>query len=118
MVRVGHTSSGYMNTTAGGGKGLECDKFSETAATTQFINWFEKIYTQLDPADAKDVIKLFHIDSWECGSQNWSSNFAAEFIKRRGYDLLPYLVVLTGTPVNDAATSEKFCTMCGRLLQN
>ncbi len=107
IIRMGHTSTGAVNSTAGGGKGLECDKFSATAATLQFNNWFNKFYTETDPATAKEVIKVFHMDSWECGSQNWSSQFAAEFKKKRGYDLLPYLIVMTGTPVNDAAASEK-----------
>jgi (4-O-methyl)-D-glucuronate---lignin esterase len=107
IVRIGHTSTGAVNSTAGGGKGLECDKFSSAATTLQFNNWFGKFYTETDAALAKQVIKVFHVDSWECGSQNWSKNFAAEFKKRRGYDLLPYLLVMTGTPVNDATTSEK-----------
>lgn len=107
IVRIGHTSTGAVNSTAGGGKGLECDKFSTEATTLQFNNWFGKFYTETDAAVAKEVIKVFHVDSWECGSQNWSSNFAKEFKKRRGYDLLPYLLVMTGVPVTDAATSEK-----------
>lgn len=107
VVRIGHTSAGAVNSTAGGGKGLECDKFSTAATAIQFKNWFEKFYTNTDAALAKEVIKVFHVDSWECGSQNWSSNFAAEFKKKRGYDLLPYLLLMTGIPVTDAATSEK-----------
>ena len=107
IVRIGHTSTGAVNSTAGGGKGLECDKFSTSTAKLQFNNWFGKFYTETDAAVAKEVIKVFHVDSWECGSQNWSSNFTTEFKKRRGYDLLPYLIVMTGTPVTDAATSEK-----------
>ncbi len=86
---------------------MECDKFSTEATTLQFNNWFGKFYTETDAAVAKEVIKVFHVDSWECGSQNWSKNFAAEFKKKRGYDLFPYLLVMTGTPVTDAATSEK-----------
>ncbi len=107
IVRIGHTSTGAVNSTAGGGKGLECDKFSTEATTLQFNNWFGKFYSETDAALAKEVIKVFHVDSWECGSQNWSKNFAAEFKKKRGYDLLPYLLVMTGTPVTDATTSEK-----------
>jgi hypothetical protein len=107
IVRIGHTSTGAVNSTAGGGKGLECDKFSIEATTLQFNNWFGKFYTETDAAIAKEVIKVFHIDSWECGSQNWSKNFAGEFKKKRGYELVPYLLVMTGTPVTDAATSEK-----------
>lgn len=107
IVRVGHTSTGYKNNTGGGGKGLETDKFSTEAITLQFNSWFAKFFTETDPVAAKEVIKFFHMDSWECGSQNWSSNFATEFKKKRGYDLLPYLLVMTGTPVNSAAASEK-----------
>jgi len=59
------------------------------------------------PLLAKEVLKVFHVDSWECGSQNWSDNFTNEFKKRRGYDLMPYLLTMTGVPVESAATSEK-----------
>ncbi|MFN8253975.1 MAG: glycosyl hydrolase [Ferruginibacter sp.] len=107
IVRMGHTSTGAMNNTAGAGKGLECDKFSNAATVLQFNNWFGKFYTETDAALAKEVIKVFHVDSWECGSQNWGENFAAEFKKRRGYNLLPYLPVMAGIPINDAASSEK-----------
>ena len=48
-----------------------------------------------------------HVDSWECGSQNWSDNFAAEFKKCRGYDLMPYLPLLAGIPMESAARSEQ-----------
>ncbi|MBL7744905.1 MAG: DNA-binding protein, partial [Chitinophagaceae bacterium] len=43
----------------------------------------------------------------ECGSQNWSDNFMAEFKKRRGYDLQPFLLTMTGVPIDNAETSEK-----------
>ena len=106
VVRIGHTSTGHKNETAGAGKGLECDKFNPTAIQLQFDNWFGKAFEK-NPALAKEVLKVFHVDSWECGSQNWNSNFKNEFQKRRGYDLTPYLLVMTGVPVVDAATSEK-----------
>jgi alpha-L-rhamnosidase len=107
IVRIGHTSTGQTNATGGAGAGLECDKFNTTAIKLQFDNWFAKACSNTDPALAKEVLKVFHVDSWECGSQNWSNNFAMEFKKRRGYDLMPYLLVMTGIPVTDAATSEK-----------
>lgn len=107
IVRIGHTSTGHTNTTGGAGAGLECDKFNAAAIKLQFDNWFAKAFSNTDPALAKEVLKVFHVDSWECGSQNWSTNFKNEFQKRRGYDLTPYLIVMTGVPVTDAATSEK-----------
>jgi hypothetical protein len=108
IVRIGHTSTGHTNTTGGGGKGLECDKFNATAIKLQFDSWFGKVFEKVGPELTKEVLKVFHVDSWECGSQNWSGNFPGEFKKRRGYDLNPYLLAMTGVPLQDASSSEKF----------
>jgi alpha-L-rhamnosidase/F5/8 type C domain len=107
IIRIGHTSTGHKNETAGGGKGLECDKFNPQAIKLQFNSWFNKIYECVDSNTAKEVIKLFHVDSWECSSQNWSPVFAAEFKKRRGYDLLTYLPLMAGVPIQSAQKSEE-----------
>jgi hypothetical protein len=108
VVRIGHTSTGHTNATGGGGKGLECDKFNPAAIRLQFDNWFALAFSKTNPALAKEVLKIFHVDSWECGSQNWSPSFRNEFQKRRGYDPVPYLLAMTGVPIENAATSEKF----------
>ncbi|TDH27499.1 DNA-binding protein [Segetibacter sp. 3557_3] len=106
ILRIGHTSTGHRNDTGGGGKGLECDKFDERAIRTQFNGWYGQVFEKV-PADlTAAVLKVFHVDSWECGSQNWSPVFRDAFQKRRGYDLLPYLPVLTGLPIESAAFSE------------
>ncbi|MDB5146963.1 MAG: DNA-binding protein, partial [Mucilaginibacter sp.] len=107
IIRIGHTSTGHTNATGGGGIGLECDKFNPEAAKMQFENWFGEAIKQVGPDLAKRVLKIFHVDSWECGSQNWSPVFAAEFKKRRGYDLLPYLPLMAGVPMESAEKSEK-----------
>lgn len=106
IVRMGHTSTGHTNATGGGAKGLECDKFSEETVKIQFDHWFGEAFRKTDPALAKRVLKFMHVDSWECGSQNWSDNFISEFKKRRGYDLTPYLLVYTGTPLESAEKTE------------
>ena len=102
VVRIGHTSTGHTNATAGGGKGLECDKFSEAAVRKQVGNWFGEFMKR----PHHDVVKYMHVDSWECGSQNWSKDFAEEFQRRRGYDLLPWLPVMVGIPIESTAKSE------------
>ncbi|MDO4758349.1 MAG: glycosyl hydrolase [Rikenellaceae bacterium] len=107
LVRLGHTSTGHTNATGGAGIGLECDKFSRAAVSEQIEGWFGAIYRSVDEELAKRVIKLLYVDSWECGSQNWSANFAAEFKARRGYDLKPYLLLYAGIPVESAARSEE-----------
>ena len=107
IIRMGHASTGHMNETGGAGKGLECDKFNPEAVKLQFNSWFGEAIKQAGPDLAAQVLKIFHVDSWECGSQNWSPVFQAEFAKRRGYDLMPYLPVMAGIPIQSAEVSEK-----------
>ena len=97
ILRFGHTTTGHTNATAGGGRGLECDKFSASAVEKQITHWFGAFKKR----PHADVVKYMHVDSWECGSQNWSHHFAEEFLKRRGYDLLPFIPVYAGYPVSN-----------------
>ncbi|RBQ04005.1 glycosyl hydrolase [Pedobacter miscanthi] len=108
ILRVGHTSTGHTNATGGGGMGLECDKFNPEAVKLQFNNWYGEALKHGGPQIAKKVLSIFHVDSWECGSQNWSPVFKAEFLERRGYDLTPYLPIMTGLPVESPLVSENF----------
>ncbi len=98
ILRIGHTSTGHTNATAGGAKGLECDKFSPKTVSKQIDSWFGLFMNR----PHHQAIKYMHVDSWECGSQNWSKNFAQEFQRRRGYDLMPLLPVYAGVPMKDA----------------
>ena len=103
IIRIGHTSTGHTNATAGGAKGQECDKFSRETVSKQVDSWFG-LFKQRPYAN---VIKYLHVDSWECGSQNWGKNFAQEFKARRGYDLIPWLPVMIGIPIESAAKSDE-----------
>lgn len=107
ILRMGHTSTGHTNATGGKGIGLECDKFNPEAIRLQFNSWFGKAVEVAGEDLASRVLKVFHVDSWECGSQNWSSNFRDEFKKRRGYDIYQYLPVMAGIPIENAETSER-----------
>lgn len=107
IIRMGQTSTGHENATAGAARGLEVDKFDPEAVRFQLDHWFGEMLRTAGPELASRVVKILHIDSWECGSQNWSSVFQAEFKKRRGYDLLDYLPVMAGIPIESAETSEK-----------
>lgn len=107
ILRMGHTSTGHVNYVGGGGKGLECDKLNPEVVRFQFDQWFGEAFRQVGPDLAGKVLKRFHVDSWECGSQNWSPVFRDEFEKRRGYDLLPFLPVMAGIPVKNTDFSER-----------
>ncbi len=108
ILRLGHTSTGHRNDTGGAAVGLECDKFNPEAAKLQFDRWFGEIFRQIGPELAGRVLKGFLADSWEAGSQNWSTRFRDEFQRRRSYDLLPYLPTMAGIPVGSAEASERF----------
>ena len=103
ILRMGHTSTGHTNATGGGGRGLECDKFSRPAIRKQLDHWFGEIHAR----SPKSVLTRLHVDSWECGSQNWGEAFDTQFRERRDYDLLPWLPVYAGVPIKDSETTDK-----------
>ncbi|HEU5443573.1 MAG TPA: glycosyl hydrolase, partial [Steroidobacteraceae bacterium] len=98
---------GAQNSAAGGAQGLECDKLSAAAAALQFRSWFGQALERVGPRLAGKVLHVVHVDSWEAGSQNWSPVFAEGFRRLRGYDLLPYIAVMTGVPLVSADVSER-----------
>jgi len=113
--RIASVSTGHDNATGGDGKGLECDKFSRKTVRKQLNGWFNSHFFAPVPGRdslehlqlAKRVLKYMHVDSWECGSQNWSPEFAKEFQKRRGYDICDFLPLLVGFPIDNEETSER-----------
>ncbi|MDT0677601.1 glycosyl hydrolase [Autumnicola musiva] len=107
IMRFGHTSTGQENETGGGGKGLEVDKFDPEAVKFQFQKWFGKSAEIAGANRVPEVLSILHIDSWEAGSQNWSTVFRKEFKERRGYDLVNFLPVMAGVPIESQETSEQ-----------
>lgn len=105
VLRMGHTSTGHTNATGGGGRGLECDKFSRDAIRKQMEQWFGRIYSAAQTS-RHNVVKRLHVDSWECGSQNWSRGFASEFQWRRGYSIIPWLPLYAGVPMESSDKSD------------
>ena len=108
VLRFGHTSTGETNQPAPvTGQGLECDKLSKEAAEAAFNGLMGRLIKTVGPLTGKSLIGT-HIDSWEVGSQNWTPKFREEFRRRRGYDLLPYLPVVTGRVLDNLEISERF----------
>jgi hypothetical protein len=108
VLRMGHTSNGMDNHPAPtGGRGLECDKLSKAGVETVFNAFIREL--ALDTKEvAPGTMVSTHIDSWEVGSQNWTEDFRAEFIRRRGYDPLLFLPTMTGRVVDNLEISERF----------
>ncbi|MCK4373967.1 MAG: hypothetical protein KAX19_01520, partial [Candidatus Brocadiae bacterium] len=108
ILRIGHTATGRTNHPAmPRGRGLEVDKMSRPAMDAFFAGMMQMVIDDCGPLVGR-VLNNALIDSYEVGSQNWTPEFREEFVARRGYDPLPWLVTLTGRVVGSRALSERF----------
>lgn len=103
LLRMGHTSTGQTHATDGKGMGLEVDRFSPAAVKKLFDSWYAPLLNR----PHGDVVSYLYIDPREWGSQNWGCQFAEEFKVRRSYDLIPYLPVMAGVPLESASRYEQ-----------
>jgi hypothetical protein len=120
IFRFGYTigDHAYVSTSSEGWGGFAIDVYSATA----FQNYWNAVVEPLI-LDAESVAKenggsspvtrhpslhYLHTDSWEIELANWTPTLRAEFQKRHGYDLLPWLPVLAGKIVNSRDESDRF----------
>lgn len=103
LLRMGHTSTGQTHAADGKGMGLEVDCFSPAAVKKLFDSWYAPLLNR----PHGDVVSYLYIDPREWDSQNWGYQFAEEFKARRGYDLIPYLPVMAGVPLESASRYEQ-----------
>jgi hypothetical protein len=84
--------------------GPEVDKLDADAVRRFATSFYGRHRRAIGNAGALGIALT---DSWEAGQQNWTPTMLAEFEKRRGYDLRPWLPVLTGAIVGDVERSER-----------
>ncbi len=126
IMRFGRTTTGQTTRPApAAGLGFESDKFSRAALDAHFHAYEDPLLRRLGPDSpvGDSGLTMLHFDSWEMSSQNWSAQFRQEFIKRCGYDPLPYLPAMTGHVVGSVEQSERFLwdlrqTASALLIQN
>jgi hypothetical protein len=53
-------------------------------------------------------VRNLYLASYEVRGQLWSPGFAAEFRRRRGYDVTPYMPAIFGARVGDGDQTERF----------
>ena len=109
VLRLGHTTTGSENAPApASGRGLECDKLSPEGIDANFAGMMAKLTQDAGPPSTSKALVATHIDSWENGSQNWTARMREEFLRRRGYEITPYLPVMTGRAVASPEISDRF----------
>jgi hypothetical protein len=108
ILRVGYTSSGAMvSTSSDTWKGLAIDYLDRGALETYWRRVLAPLIDDVRPYLGRSL-KYMVTDSWEVGGVNWTARFRDEFHRRRGYDPLPYLPIVTGRILDDCAISNRF----------
>lgn len=110
VVRFGYSLMGINNHPASPeATGLEVDKLDPVAIKKYFDNYLDQYKDATGGLmGSKGGLQFMITDSWEAGAQNWTANLPAEFQKRRGYSIIPWLPVLTGQVIKSAQASEQF----------
>lgn len=109
VMRLGSALTGRENHPASPeATGLEVDKLDKVAVR-KYIDTYLDMYKDAtgDRLGAKGLEYMI-LDSYEAGHMTWTKDMPAEFQKRRGYSLVPYIPVLSGRVVRSAEASEKF----------
>ena len=108
VVRLGYASNGIGPRPATpAGAGLEVDKLSKPALARFFAGYVDKVLARLGPVSPKGGLNNVLVDSYEVGCQNWTDGFEHIFKERRGYDIVPWLPILTGRIVASPAETER-----------
>ena len=108
VFRFGYNLLGKQNgPVETAGKGLEADKLSREAMT-HYYNDYLAIMDKASGHRLGSTVKYLMIDSYEAAKGTWTPDLPEEFRARRGYDLIPWLPVLTGIPVGSAEQSDNF----------
>ena len=109
VLRLGYSLLGITNHPASPeATGLEVDKLSRPAVKAYFENYLDQYKDATGGLMGKRGLQYVVTDSWEAGTQNWTGDLPAEFAKRRGYAIYPWLPVLVGHIVESSEASDRF----------
>ena len=109
VIRLGYSLTGKQNSPASPeATGLEVDKLNPTFVKNYFDNYLDQYKDATGGLMGKRGLKYIITDSWEARVANWTDNMMDEFKKRNGYDMTPWLPVLTGHVVESAEASDRF----------
>ena len=74
---------------APGAAGSILDHMNQSAVTRYLNHMYDAIQAKTGPLSR--WLRSFFVDSMELEGTNWTSDFRAEFLRRRGYDVVPWL---------------------------
>ncbi len=109
ILRFGYSLTGRQNHPASPeATGLEVDKL-DPDAVRRYINAYLDMYKDATGGlMGEKGLSHMILDSYEAGHMTWTKAMPEEFAKRRGYDIKPWIPVLTGRIVKSREASEAF----------
>lgn len=110
VLRMGYSLLGITNHPASpDATGLEVDKLNRSDVSSYMKFYLNNYKSAVGPSwMGKRGVRYVVTDSWEAGAQNWTDNMIEEFTKRRGYDPIPWMPVLTGRVIESSEESDRF----------
>ena len=87
--------------------GLATDHFSAEATRTFLNHLLGRLRSRLGPLDKTPLTHLY-LASYEVRGPVWTPDFLEQFRRYRGYDMKPFLPVLSGAVVADEETTGRF----------
>lgn len=109
IYRIGYSLTGKTNHPASlEATGLEVDKLDPEAIRTYYKNYLDTYLEASQGMMGKRGIQYILTDSYEAGPQTWTIRMRKEFMRRRGYDLTPWMPALLGLVINSAEETDRF----------
>jgi hypothetical protein len=109
VLRMGYSLTGITNHPASPeATGPEVDKLNAGYVKAYFDEYLDQYKSATGGMMGKRGLQYVINDSWEAGTENWTNDMIPEFVKRSGYDPMPWMPVLTGHIVGSAADSDRF----------
>ncbi len=109
VLRLGYSLLGAFNRPAPPeATGLEADKLSREHMTAYYTYYLDQLKNAVGAMMGQKGLQYILHDSWEAGQANWTDSMIAEFTRRRGYDIEPWLPVLVGFVVESPEASDRF----------
>jgi len=108
VFRFGYNLLGRRNAPASPeATGLEVDKL-DPEAVRRYYDHYLGMYQEASGGRLGKAIHCLMIDSYESGHATWTIRMEREFERRRGYELRPWMPVLTGQILGSSRESEQF----------
>ncbi len=101
ILRVGYAANIF------GWNGCYIDHLSRSAFDEHWRITMAPLLGELAP-DERGALKGVMCDSWEAGTVSWTQTFPAEFARRRGYEVRPWLPALAGALLEGTPKTARF----------